>query len=94
MILRVIYICLVDFSGFYYAFYEIRFTFTYPLSVNLERFIKFKTYITLLLLIAINSFYAQVGIGTTSPNASSMLDITSTNSGLLIPRIALVSAVM
>ena len=34
---------------------------------------------------------AQVGIGTTSPNASSMLDITSTNSGLLIPRVALVS---
>lgn len=35
---------------------------------------------------------AQVGIGTTNPNASSMLDITSTNSGLLIPRIALTSS--
>lgn len=34
---------------------------------------------------------AQVGIGTTTPNASSMLDITSTNSGLLIPRVALTS---
>ncbi|WP_298139791.1 hypothetical protein [Flavobacterium sp.] len=30
--------------------------------------------------------FSQVGIGTTSPNASSMLDITSSNSGLLIPR--------
>lgn len=29
---------------------------------------------------------AQVGIGTTSPNASSILDITSTSKGLLIPR--------
>jgi hypothetical protein len=29
---------------------------------------------------------AQVGIGTTSPAASSMLDISSTTSGLLTPR--------
>ena len=32
---------------------------------------------------------AQVGIGTTSPNASSVLDLTSTTQGLLLPRIAL-----
>lgn len=31
----------------------------------------------------------SVGIGTTTPNTSAMLDITSTNKGLLIPRIAL-----
>lgn len=30
--------------------------------------------------------FAQVGIGTTSPDASSMLDITSTTQGLLTPR--------
>jgi hypothetical protein len=30
--------------------------------------------------------YAQVGIGTTSPDASSALDITSTTKGLLMPR--------
>lgn len=30
--------------------------------------------------------YAQVGIGTTSPNPSSALDINSTSSGLLLPR--------
>jgi hypothetical protein len=33
--------------------------------------------------------YAQVGIGTTTPNASSMLDVASTNSGILIPRMTL-----
>ena len=34
---------------------------------------------------------AQVGIGTVSPNASSMLDITASNKGLLIPRVSLTS---
>ena len=82
---------LIDFRRFYYAFYEIRFTFTYPLTVNLERFMKLKIYISFLFFLGISSLCAQVGIGTTSPNASSMLDITSTNSGLLIPRVALVS---
>jgi len=32
--------------------------------------------------------YAQVGIGTTTPDASAALDITSTTKGLLIPRMA------
>lgn len=31
----------------------------------------------------------NVGIGTTSPNANAILDITSTNKGLLLPRLAL-----
>jgi hypothetical protein len=35
--------------------------------------------------VGVNS-YAQVGIGTTNPNASSMLDIQSTTKGVLIPR--------
>lgn len=39
----------------------------------------------LIYLLFLNSF-AQVGIGTTAPNTSSILDITSTNSGILIPR--------
>jgi hypothetical protein len=34
---------------------------------------------------------AQVGIGTASPNLSSVLDITSTNSGVLIPRVSLIN---
>ncbi|WP_445457494.1 hypothetical protein [Flavobacterium sp. HNIBRBA15423] len=49
---------------------------------------------TLLLTIAccFTSFlFSQVGIGTTSPDASCALEIKSTNSGLLIPRISLLS---
>ncbi|UYW01732.1 hypothetical protein K5I29_02060 [Flavobacterium agricola] len=34
---------------------------------------------------------AQVGIGTTTPHASAILDISSTNSGILIPRIKLLT---
>ena len=52
---------------------------------------KLKIYITLFLLIVISSLHAQVGIGTTTPATSSALDITSTNKGLLIPRVALIS---
>ncbi|WP_449387087.1 hypothetical protein [Chryseobacterium lineare] len=33
----------------------------------------------------------QIGIGTSSPDASAVLDITATNKGLLIPRVALTS---
>lgn len=43
--------------------------------------------ITFLILIIQNNITAQVGIGTTNPNAA--LDITSTDNGLLIPRVAL-----
>ncbi|MDI1315898.1 hypothetical protein [Flavobacterium sp.] len=53
---------------------------------------KLKIKLSLLLLFFFSTFYAQVGIGTTSPNAASILDISSTNSGLLIPRVALTSA--
>lgn len=38
--------------------------------------------------------FAQVGIGTASPNPSSILDIESTNKGILGPRISLTSASM
>lgn len=43
------------------------------------------TLIVLLIFIS-SKMSAQVGIGTVSPDASSMLDITSTDKGLLIPR--------
>lgn len=47
----------------------------------------------LLFLIAITAFsvnlFSQVGINTTAPNPSSILDIVSTNKGLLIPRVSL-----
>ena len=40
----------------------------------------------LLLIVNIDVFYSQVGINTTTPDPSSMLDITSTDKGILIPR--------
>ncbi len=45
------------------------------------------------LIIAANSTstFSQVGIGTTNPSSSSALDINSSNSGLLIPRVSLTS---
>ncbi len=54
--------------------------------------------LTFLMVAGINSLFAQnkfpatgaVGIGTTTPNASSLLDIVSTNKGILIPRMTLV----
>lgn len=50
-----------------------------------------KYYIVLLLLLISISGYTQVGIGTTSPDNSSILELSSTNSGLLLPRINLLS---
>jgi len=46
-------------------------------------------YFFTIILLSVTISYAQVGIGTTTPNSSSMLDIESTNSGLLIPRMTL-----
>ncbi|MBT8394273.1 MAG: hypothetical protein KJN66_05420 [Bacteroidia bacterium] len=50
--------------------------------------IKFKFFINLIIFIIAFSFNstAQVGVGTTSPDASSMLDVQSTTKGMLIPR--------
>ncbi|SFI99263.1 hypothetical protein [Olleya namhaensis] len=45
-----------------------------------------KTLLLLLFLCCNYSSLAQVGIGTTSPNSSSILDVTSTDKGLLTPR--------
>lgn len=46
---------------------------------------KFKT--TLLLILTSISIYAQVGIGNTNPQGA--LDVSSTNEGMLVPRVAL-----
>lgn len=45
-----------------------------------------KILFTLLVIISISTFNAQVGVGTNTPNASAALDITSTTQGLLTPR--------
>jgi hypothetical protein len=42
-----------------------------------------------MLLLLTSTIFAQVGIGNTDPAASSALDITATNKGLLVPRVAL-----
>jgi len=46
------------------------------------------TYVAILsfFLLGITNAFAQVGIGTTDPNASAILDITSSDQGLLFPR--------
>ena len=49
---------------------------------------KFTIYHIFFLILSTVSF-AQVGVGTTSPLASSALDVTATNKGLLVPRVAL-----
>tara|TARA_R110000850_G_scaffold182360_1_gene307832 strand:- start:94797 stop:97034 length:2238 start_codon:yes stop_codon:yes gene_type:complete len=43
----------------------------------------------LLTFLATTHFHAQVGIGTTNPASGSMLDIESTDKGILIPRVTL-----
>jgi len=50
-------------------------------------------YVSLLLfLFAVTMCYAQIGIGTISPDKSSELDIVASNKGILIPRISLTSS--
>lgn len=52
--------------------------------------LNYKIFYLLLFFISCFSGNAQIGIGTTSPNASSVLDITSTTQGLLPPRMTTV----
>lgn len=51
-----------------------------------------KRVIFILTFLSSSFVFAQVGIGTTTPNADSVLDITSTDKGVLLPRIPLTSA--
>lgn len=48
-----------------------------------------KKLLTLITTIAFTSIYAQVGVGTTTPNGA--LDVTSTSNGFVPPRVALTS---
>ena len=43
---------------------------------------------TIILLSVLSMVQAQVGIGTTTPNSSAVLDVTSTSAGLLPPRMS------
>jgi hypothetical protein len=47
---------------------------------------KSRIHITIIICAISFSSFAQIGIGTTSPDASSVLDMTSTTQGVLIPR--------
>lgn len=46
----------------------------------------------ILFLVLSSGVYAQTGIGTTSPNASAKLDVSSSTMGFLPPRVALTAA--
>lgn len=46
-----------------------------------------KSIIASAIVLATSSIFAQVGINTTTPAAGSMLDVTSTDKGILIPRV-------
>lgn len=48
--------------------------------------------ISIFIVLCSFSLHAQVGIGTSSPDASAALEISSSNKGLLIPRVSLVSS--
>jgi hypothetical protein len=51
-----------------------------------------KMLLSIAMLFAINIAFTQnIGIGTTTPNTSAVLDITATNKGILPPRVALLS---
>ncbi|MGB0870121.1 MAG: hypothetical protein ACPGSD_11050 [Flavobacteriales bacterium] len=50
---------------------------------------KFRTLILSFVFTYSVNTYSQIGVGTTNPNASSILDVESTDKGILIPRIAL-----
>ena len=63
---------------------------SFHFAIKINPIMKNRILPILILLITQLSF-SQVGIGTTNPSPSSALDIRSTNSGLLIPRVGLMS---
>lgn len=59
--------------------------------IKMSKMIKKITLSVLTLICFTSLLVAQVGIGTTTPDLSAMLDIESTNSGILIPRVELIA---
>jgi hypothetical protein len=43
---------------------------------------------SVVLIVATQIVFAQIGVGTSNPDASALLDVTSTSKGLLVPRIS------
>jgi hypothetical protein len=71
----------------WFLFFKLGNTTTPKRSNKLLKNTPMKHFFTLLAVVLLTATtYAQVGFGTTSPDASSALDITSTTKGLLIPR--------
>lgn len=60
----------------------------YSILIKMDK--KYK--ILLLLLIVVINSHAQIGIGTTTPDASAKLEVSATNKGFLPPRVTLTSA--
>jgi len=48
-----------------------------------------KIYVTVLLFFTVLFSFGQVGIGTTTPNNDAILEVSATNKGMIIPRLAL-----
>ncbi len=59
--------------------------------INMYTTSRSKIAVTILLLLYFNFSFCQVGIGTTTPDPSSILDVKSTNKGILLPSIAITS---
>ncbi len=49
--------------------------------------------IALLLLFIVTTMNAQIGVGTKTPHPDAMLEVTATNKGILLPRVALTATI-
>ena len=54
----------------------------------------FRKLLTITFITICISTFSQVGIGTNTPNSSSILDVRSSTAGILIPRIALTNTIV
>lgn len=53
---------------------------------------KVKLLFASILFLTASTFAQKVGVNTTTPNASAILDVTATNKGMLVPRVSLTSS--
>ena len=57
------------------------------------KYSRLSKYILFFSLSCVNWIYSQTGIGTSTPNEHSVLELVSNNKGLLLPRLSLTSSV-